>query len=462
MESQSMEKALRLQRILEEIQRRSNRIVSFLDPKFTKQNEILNDTSRFQGWLCTRRGGKSTTFAKKALTRLLNNPGHKGLYLALTLDSAKSILWDIIESELDSRRISYKPYKQQGIFELANKSTLRFFGVDASYKEMRKILGQKLSIVGIDEAGSMTIDLPNLVNQMITPALIDHQGDLVLLGTCENIPGTFHEQVTRGLVPGWSRHIWTTYDNPYQAKQWADEIERLTTLNPKVVEASWFKTHYLNQWCTDDDLRIYSYTQDNFQEFVPGKDTFYAIGVDLGFNDATAFVVVAFKKNDPSLYVIESHKFTQFDFTATAKFIKTLELKFSPFRIVVDGANKQGVEEMKNRWGIPLTNADKADKASFMRLMGDDLKQARLLLSGKNQDLIKEMDQHMWIKGTDKEDPRCQNHLLDALLYIWRECKQYTEQREFTPWKSQDQKLRDQFLEESKQLEMESKEFLDF
>lgn len=448
---------LKLQRIIQELKRREQREASFIDPNFPKQVEILADKSRFQGWLCSRRGGKSTTFAKKCLTRLLNNPGSKGLYLALTLDSAKSILWDVIEGELDSRQIEYTPHKQQGIFDFPNKSQLRFFGVDSSYKEMRKILGQKLAIVGIDEAGSMTIDMPNLINQMITPALIDLGGDLVMLGTAENIPGTFHEEITKGNVPGWSRHIWTTYDNPYQATNWAHEIDRLTTLNPKVVEASWFKTHYLNQWCTDDDLKIYHIKPENIVT-TGTKFDYVGLGVDLGFNDATAFVVVGFNKNNPILHVIESQKFVGFDFTATAKHIRTLQAKYSPFKIIVDGANAQGVEEMKVRWGIPLQAAEKTDKSNFMRLLDDDFRQIKLLVDPGNTELIKEADNMMWIKGTDKEDPRCQNHLLDALLYIWRYMYNYTQQPEVTIWTDPNQAMKNQFLAESERLKREIQE----
>lgn len=442
-----------LEQIVLELQRRSNRAqVSFIDENFAKQKEILLDNSRFQAWLCTRRGGKSTTFAKKALARLVNNSGHKGLFLALTLDSAKSILWDIVESELDQKKIKYTPYKQQGIFQLENKSQLRFFGVDSSYKEMRKILGQKLSIVGIDEAGSMTIDMENLIYQMISPALVDLSGDLVLLGTAENIPNTFHEKVTRGLVAGWSVHKWTTFDNPYQRDNWKREIERLKRDNPNIEKASWFRTHYLNEWCTDDDLKIYFLTENNFFES-SNEYEFKAVGVDLGFNDATAFVLVGYNRNSPKLSVIESHKFTEMDFTDVAKFLRQMIDVHDPFKIVIDGANKQGVEELKRRWGIPLQSAEKTDKSSYIRIMSDEIKTQKIMINkNKNNELVKEMSELMWLKGTDREDPRCQNHLCDALLYVWREMKNYINQEKETVCKTANERMLEMFLEEEKKM----------
>ena len=94
-----VDKAELLKLHLAELRRRfpdkARRFYDFKDPVFHLQNEILADKSRFQGWQATRRGAKSTTFGKKACDVASNNPGAKVLYLALTLDSAKGILWDL-------------------------------------------------------------------------------------------------------------------------------------------------------------------------------------------------------------------------------------------------------------------------------------------------------------------------------------------------------------------------------
>jgi hypothetical protein len=463
----------RLQELLAEIRRREQEKnlseISFIDQSFPKQREILLDESRFQLWNCTRRGAKSNTAARAHCSTAWKSEGSESIYMALTLDSAKAILWEVIESLLDEKKIRHKPYKQPGIFEIeagvarSHWSKIRFFGVDASYREMRKILGRKLKRVSIDEAGSITVDMQTLVYQMITPALTDLDGFLTLLGTCENIPNTFFESVLKGkdaMSSMWKRHIWTTYENPYMAKQWDAEVKRILEANPLARDASWFRTHYLNEWCADDDLLIIKHRSEiNEVSTIPHGKMFYCLGVDLGFNDASSFTVCAYSNNGPDLYVLRSFKSSGMDFTDVAVTIKKLQAQYDIHKIIVDGANKQGVEELQKRHSLALVAAEKTDKETFLRALSDDYKQGRIkVLASESQQLIDEQSQLMWLKDANREDPRCENHCNDSLLYAWRDCKNYMFEPEVTEWKSETQRMKDQERREAEELAQALKE----
>jgi phage terminase large subunit len=440
----------RLQAIVEELRRRGLATVEFSDERFKIQQQVLRDKSRAQAWKCTRRAGKSTTFGKKALNRIVNNPNNKALYLALTLDSAKGILWDIIERELDEHRVPHQGYRQEGRFQLKNGSQLKFFGVDATYREMKRILGQAYACVGLDECGSMTVDMENLVYQNIWPALSDHGGDLVLLGTAENIPRTFFQRVTEGKEKtlDWKVYEWTAHDNPYMATQWSEMINDMIRNDPSVVNASWFKTHYLNMWCADDSLLIVHVDSHNFVDGLPGRELFYVLGVDLGYNDASAFTVLAYHPSIREIYVAKSFKHTEMDFTAVAETINRLKSEFPVHQTVIDGANKQGVEEIKRRHGISLVSAEKTDKNTYLRLLADDFRQGVIkLVRGECDDLARELAELQWKSDYSGEDPRCANHNSDSLLYGWRytmNTRTPTKEKIWTP----DEQLRRQFQEE--------------
>lgn len=464
-----MDSASLLKLHLEELKRRFPALAlaaaekyDFVDYNFKRQAAILADEGRFQAWLFTRRFGKSTTFAKKGCGVNANNPGSKTLFLALTLDSAKGIIQDAVEKELLEKNVPFRLYEREGIFDFKNGAMFRCFGVDSNYKEMKKILGQAYDLVGIDESGSMTVDVETLIMQMILAALVDRNGSLVMLGTAENIPNTFYQKVTDGqhLDLPWSIHKGNTEESPYTGPNFKKEKESLIRNNPNVVKTSWFRTHWLNEWCADDDLLIIRHSEHlNETTDYPRGEVFYCLGVDLGFNDASSFTVCAYSRNDPNLYVIESFKIGGMDFTDTANTIKTLQGRFDFYRIIVDGANKQGVEELKRRHGIPLTNAEKTDKATFLRALSDDYKQGRVLVhKDKSKALIDEQSKLMWLKDTEKEDPRCENHCNDSLLYAWRECRNYLSQPEVSEWKTPDQKMEDQFLEEARQMLEEREE----
>ncbi len=298
---------------------------------------------------------------------------------------------------------------------------------------MKKLLGGKLRKVSVDEAGSMVIDMNRLCYQVLMPALTDLRplSWLTLLGTCENIPNTFFEQVTEGLerTVDWKIFKWTAYENPFIAKQWAEEISELTKSNPKIVEASWFRTHYLNEWVTDDNLLILDLKRATYAPWRPDKRTTYVLGVDLGYNDACAFSLVGYTSTSNKVTLVKSYKKEELDISATAAEIKWLKNQYPINQIEVDGANKQGVEEMRKRHGLSMEAAEKNGKAMYLRLLRDDIITGQMVLNEKKEEIeafTLEGKSLIWKdEDKEKEDPRCDNHAVDATLYAWRHCYNY-------------------------------------
>lgn len=423
--------------ILEEYYKRCTKneatgLIDFNDPEFELQNEIVNDfENRYKAHQCTRRAGKSFTEVVDHINTMQLFPNCRNLYLALTADSAEAITKDIFD-ELNERFKVGLVYKiQKRIWVHPNGSTCRMFGVDSSEKEMKKVLGQKLMKVSIDEAGSMTINMKRLVYQMIKPALADLRpnSSLTLLGTCENIPNTFFEAVTMGKdtdVP-WKVRKWTAYDNPYMREQWTEEINEMIEANPLVVNASWYKTHYGNEWCADDDLLIIPAKEMQFVDHIQSSDWVYVLGVDIGFNDANAFTVCAYSPKSNKTHFVESYKEAELIFSQVAAEIKKIQKKYNITKIWIDGANKQGVEEIKQRFKIPLESAEKTTKTLMLNLLKDDIVTGTVLMNNNGcGELFTEWQQLMWKnENKEDEDPRCQNHSSDSALYAWRYCKHY-------------------------------------
>jgi hypothetical protein len=406
----------------------------FRSPIFVKQNEYLDarKDNRFRALNCSRRSGKTEGDIIDDLEICRDYAGSRVVRFALTFDSAVDIGWDTATNKLDAAKIPYKTNKTKGIIHFPNGSRIKFAGVDAKPREMKKILGSKLRKASVDEAGSMSIDMAMLLYQMIMPALADLRPNsyMSLLGTCENIPNTFFQKVVEDketFVPWWVSRF-TAYDNPFMVKQWTDEINDLLKANPDVVKTSWFKTHYLNEWCTDDNLLIIPHGQlRNCPSLSDYKAPTYILGVDLGFNDDCSFVVLAYSHHVGKLCIVEAFKEPELDITATANVIKRLNNKYPFVFRIIDGANKQAVEEIQNRHGIQLEAAEKTDKADFLRLLADDIKCG--LVEGQIDQIAPLMGEWMSLIWEDelqkKEHPKCANHCSDAALYAWRKAKHY-------------------------------------
>jgi hypothetical protein len=210
------------------------------------------------------------------------------------------------------------------------------------------------------------------------------------------------------------------------AEKWAGEIRELREANPLVEETPLYQQHYLGRWVVDDSKLVYRY--------LPGRNDAvelprlgesgwsYVLGVDLGYEDATAFCVVAYHQHDKTLYVVHAEKHLGLDVTATAERIRRLASGYDLSRIVVDNANKQAVEEMKRRHGLPLHPADKTGKADFIELMNGDFIQGYVKLLPEAKPLASEYAELVWDDKSEKrqEHPNCANHCADAALYAWR------------------------------------------
>jgi hypothetical protein len=216
--------------------------------------------------------------------------------------------------------------------------------------------------------------------------------------------------------------------------KWIIEVNELIERNPNVINASWFKTHYLNQWCADDELLILHQVAESQIDEIPIRKTPYVfiLGVDLGFNDSSAFTVICYHDYDKICYVVESYKEPELILSQVAQRINFLSTKFPFSKIIIDGANKQGVEEIKQRFSLALEPAQKTEKAIFLKLLNDDFVVGNVKVKkNSNNQLITEALQLQWEDSRkEKEDARCENHSIDALLYSWRSCYHFLSVRE--------------------------------
>ena len=153
------------------------------------------------------------------------------------------------------------------------------------------------------------------------------------------------------------------------------------------------------------------------------------LGVDTGWEDDNAFVLGGYHENDPHLYIMSAYaqKHMTFDMVVQKINQYMAHPTQAPCKVIIDGANKQGVESMRIRSQIPFEYADKQDKVSFIEMMNGDLVQGKIKIHRTEaRSLIDEMMSLVWKTDGDvitlpkKEHPALPNHKNDAALYLWR------------------------------------------
>jgi PBSX family phage terminase large subunit len=420
--------------VLEAIEQYNLKPLTFTDPKFPEQTAFVVDDGPRVGALCTRRAGKSYGAGLKIYRSAHKVPGCTVLYMGLTRKTAKKIMWKDVMKVIDrDLELGCKFNEAELSIKCPNGSIIYLEGADAGKDEMDKVLGGKLMLALIDEGGSYRIDLRKLCYEIIEPALADYDGTLAMIGTPTDLLDSLFHHVTDGREHGWSTHSWNTTDNPYMAEVWEKRLKMLKETNPLIEETPSYRRMYLGEWVTDISALCYKYDiHRNTVEALPhraDRDYIYMMGVDLGFNDPSAFVISAFSKVDKNLYFVEAYKRSEMIISDVAERIKYYNKKYDIYRVVIDNASKQAVEELKQRYGLGLVAADKAGKSEFIEIMNSEMIQGRIKVLDvpETEPLRTEWGSLIWDDRSDRreEHPACENHCADGALYNWRECYQY-------------------------------------
>jgi hypothetical protein len=406
-------------------------VPNVLEHAFSHQVNFIRDKNKQKALFCTRRSAKSYTAGLYLVHEALSNPGCNCLFIGLTRASAKGIIWKDILSKIDLQYNLGCSFNQTELtMTLPNGSVISVTGVDVDEKEMNKLLGRKYRLVCIDEASMYTIDLRNLVYGVLGPAMVDpnddgESGTICLMGTASDFPRGLFYDITTNAEKSWKLFKWTAFDNPHVARLWREALEKIKNERPTYMETPQFKQWYLNQWVVDEEKLVYRF--DMHRNLctdiprLPHDGWTYVLGVDTGWEDDTALVLTAYHANNPFLYVPRVFKKKKMTFDDVVVKIEEFmkDPIMSPHKVVIDGANKQGVESMRQRSSIPFEYADKQDKATFIELCNSDLIQGKIKILDKleNRDLWLEMSSLVWktdgdkIKYPKQEHPALPNHL---------------------------------------------------
>lgn len=426
-----------IESIVDTYKLRKKQGTSLLDKNFKKQTQFIQDEARLKAMFCTRRAAKSYTGGLELMKGMEDFPGKNFLYLGLTRSSAKGIIWKDVFKDIDRKHSLGMEFNKTDLtMTHKNESVTYISGIDADEDEMEKLLGKKYKKIFLDEASLYSVNLRKLIYGILGPAVIDDDGTIIMGGTSGDLTQGLFFDVTRGTEPGWKLHQWSAHDNPYIADKWQAELDKIERDRPAFKETPLFKQWYLNQWVIDENKLVYRFNSDRNKYQTLPRYKFgewnYVLGVDLGYDpDPSAFVVCAFHENDGCLYLLECFKKTEMDVTDVANKIKEYQARYSINTVVIDGSNKQAVEEMQRRHGIALRAADKTGKSDFIQIMNAEMIQSKIKVSDACKPLIDEWTTLIWTMVGDtiaiprKENANCSNHITDAALYAWRFCYQF-------------------------------------
>lgn len=409
---------------------------AFMAGLFPLQRAVIEDPSKRKTLRCGRRAGKTKTFASKQVNAVEKHPGGISLYVALSRPTAERLMWGELK-RLDREHtlgLSFNDQKLEA--RHPNGGQIWLAGADDK-KEREKLRGHAFVNVDLDEAGSFGPYLNYLIEEVLEPAMQDYDGEICLGGSPPAAcAGIFHDADT-GIAKGWTRHHWTVLDNEMfprwrgqadwqaRAQAWVRELK---ASKGWVDDHPVFLREWLGRWVRDDSSLVYHYQagRNTYENMPKGAEWEYVLGVDLGYDDATAFVVGAFSRDAPDFYAVETHKESGMVVSEVADKVRAYAQRYRLVATVADtgGLGKMVVEELRKRHSLAIRPAEKASKFEFIEHMNSDMMAGRVLAK-YGSELCGEWEILQYDEDRKKEDPRFENHLADACLYAWRESRHY-------------------------------------
>lgn len=401
---------------------------------FPQQDAFVKDASRYIAAQCSRRAGKSNGLALRFFQTMDKYPGCACIYLALTRDSAKDIMWPVLQELNDKYNLGCTFSESKLVVYHPNGAKLTLYGADMS-NFIRRLKGQKSPGIGVDESQDFGIHLESLINDVLTPMLVDYKDSwLAVVGTPGPVPQGYYFEVTNNKRYGYSNHYWTILNNPYitDAKEFIQEMidKREWTPDNPTLRREW-----MNEWVLDTESLWIRYTKEiNDYDTLPVhvKKWNYILGIDIGFKDADAIAVLAWSDECKETYLVEEIITSKQDITSLVKQISETQKKYNAYKLVIDqgGLGLKIAEEIRRRHAIPVEAADKKLKAENVGILNDELRVGRLKAKAKSrfaQDSY--MIQIDWKhsrpdKIVIKKEPH--SDIIDAVLYAHKESYAFT------------------------------------
>lgn len=403
---------------------------------FPTQNAFVEDTSRYIAAQCSRRSGKSNGLALRFLKTMEKYPQSQCLYLSLTQDSARGIMWPVLQELNTIHKLGCTFTESTLTMKHPNGAVLKLMGADLK-NFIKRLKGRKFPGVAIDEAQDFGTHLKSLIDDVLTPSIADYKdGWLAITGTAGPVPqGTFFE-ITHNKEYGFSNHYWTILQNPYMPNP-AAFIEDLKKrrkwddTNPTLLR------EWRNQWVLDVESLWIRYTaKDNHFDSLPGtpetKKWNYILGIDIGYKDADALAVIAWSEFDPNTYLVEELIAAKQGITELVAQIEHISKKYDVSKMIIDegGLGKKIAEEIRKRHHIPVHAADKIRKQENVEFLNDNLRLGKFKAKSTSRFATDSyLIQVDWDKSTPnriiiKKNPH--SDIIDAVLYAFKESPAYT------------------------------------
>lgn len=455
---------------------RARAILADLKANNPKQHALVTDQHTHCSGCCPRRAGKTYCAVCAALVTGEAKPGAISIIISLNKAQLRRLYWDGptgLQALARKYKVRLEFYSHSLKWVHENGSYGYLLGADDD-EQLEVLRGLEADLYVIDECQAFApAKLEKLLTSIIEPQRASRQGKVMLIGTPGYLaagpfwqatcPDAMDAQGRKYLVFSgqadshgrdvrkarlWSFHHWTLQDNAAMPHQW-DEALITKEVNGWGDEHPSWLAEYMGYWTLTQSGLVYRYasergsgrlnwtpqrTKENPSGLPPeGAPWRYIAGLDIGFEDATAFVVCAYSAKLKQLRHVWDVSKPHMLVDDVAALIAEGYARFGSIeRIYADVGNlgKMVVETLIARYGFPIEKAEKREKFDHIELLNSAFARGEVVIiegTELHQQLLKNAwnlkdgtKEQLAREGRLREDPSIPNDSTDALLYLYR------------------------------------------
>lgn len=297
------------------------------------------------------------------------------------------------------------------VIELTNGSTVRM----GSLSTVDSCVGRSYNLIIFDEA-ALGSDAEAAFNVSLRPTLDREGSKAIFISTPRGKNNWFARFWDRGFDDRYPE--WCSLQADYS------ENERMTESDVQearsTMSRSEFEQEYLASF-TVFEGQIFSFdSTTNVVDYEHTGRTEFIAGLDPGYRDPTAFVVVAYVMDGDYFHVVDEYQSSEATTQRHAEAIQELMLKWGIETIFIDSAAAQFAGDLAYMYNIATIKAKK-QVLEGIAYCQNLVEQGRLKVSPHCTLTLKMLDQYQWDKSETitRERPVHDgySHIADALRY---------------------------------------------
>lgn len=373
-------------------------------PQIALINAVNSPHYRFITCAYSRRLGK--TFISNVLGQLIFLIPNKHVLIMSPNYSLSNISFDLQRSFIKNFDLEVtRDNTKDRIIELSNNSTIRM----GSVSTVDSSVGRSYDLIIFDEAALHT-DGEDAFNIALRPTLDKPTSKAIFISTPRGKSNWFSSFYNRGFDSNYP--YWCSLRATYDENPRMSELDVLEAKNSMSVAQ--FEQEYLASFNSYEG-QIYKFDENNVVVEECVGECFS--GLDPGYRDETAYVVIQYCYEKDYFYVLDEYVDKNLPTSIHAERINNLNNTYGVETVFIDSAAAQMSADLAYNYNISCTRAKK-DVLAGISFVQNLVETNRLKVHPRCKEVLKMLDQYRWDDSTSGKPVHDRySHMADALRY---------------------------------------------